>query len=239
VQGADDIGHTRRTYLPQAAQQQLWEQLGALRAQAESAQASAAAVCDQLEQKADWAQVSEQLAHKAGRADLEAGLALKVDVHTYLATSAAQAKALGAAGMAARAAATGGQQGQGQGQGGAGKGRGLSSSPTAAAGAAEGRADDGLIRAVYAQLQSLPPPAGEGLGPAAAAAGAVVEGGEPAAAIGAWLRDTGAGGTGGGAPLQLVGRSGSSQGLGGRLPQFSRFHPALDAGTPAAQRGSP
>jgi hypothetical protein len=201
----------------------------------ESAQASAAAVCSQLDEKADWAQVSEQLAQKAGRADLEAGLALKVDVHTYLATSAAQAKALGAAGMAARAAASSEQRGQGQ----AGKGKGPGFFDSATAGATEVRADEGLIRAVYAQLQSLPPPAGEGPGSATASAEAVA-GVEPAAAIGAWLCEAGSGGSGK-APLQLAGRSSSSQGLGSRLPQFSRFHPALalDAGPPAAQPGSP
>jgi hypothetical protein len=210
---------------PQAAQQQLWEQLGALHAQAEAAQAAAGAACSQLEQKADREQVAGQLAQKAGRADLEAVLATKVDVATYLATSAAQAKALGAAGIMAGSRAAGGRQGPpplgGQQTTSGSRAAGLGSAAAhPGGGRGEGRADDALIRAVYSQLQSLPAPRAEegGGAPAAAAAGADR----------AWMQEAGASA---GAELQL-GRSGSGQVigaglLGAKLPQFSRFHPTL------------
>lgn len=163
----------------QAVQQQQWEQLGTLRGQVAAAQSSLDAVHDQIEEvrslassKVDREQVQEQLASlaaqlgsKAGKADLEAGLALKVDMHTYLAASAAQAKAMSAAGLAGRASSAGQQRGAydalnstlGTGsikRGPSAAGVGRPGSPS------DGGASDVMIRAVYSELQSVLPPDG-------------------------------------------------------------------------------
>jgi hypothetical protein len=208
-------------------QQQQWEQMGTLRAQVAAAQSSLGAVSDQIEEvrslassKADREQVQEQLASlaaqlgsKAGKADLEAGLALKVDMHTYLAASAAQAKAMSAAGLAGRASSAGQQRGAYDalnstlGTGSISK-RGTSAAGVSRPGSpSDGGASDVMIRAVYSELQSVLPPDVE-RGPSSSGADVTAEAQQLVDAV--FSRRT----------------LSSSPTLVSKLPQQSRFSPA-------------